>query len=61
MNSAAEYQFLIGWTQRLRRKVDAAFGQVGEVRFIRAGGQELVGILRREPNRETPRAALPRQ
>jgi hypothetical protein len=61
VNNRAQHQFLIGWTQRVRTEMDAALGQLGEVGFVRAGGQKLVGILRRQPDRESPRPPLPGQ
>src|SRR3989442_14740767 len=58
VNDASENHLLVGVGERLRGKVDSALGQFGEVGFVGAGGQEFVGVLRREPDREAPRPPL---
>lgn len=60
VDDAAEDHALLAFIQVLRGEVDATLGQLGEIRFVRARGQELVGVLRCQPYRETPRPALPR-
>src|SRR3990172_7506654 len=61
VNDAAENHTLLGVRQRVRGEMDTALGQLGEVGFVGSGGQELVGVLRREPHGEAPRPALPRK
>lgn len=39
--------------------MDAALGELGEVRFVRALREELVGVLRREPDGEADSGKYP--
>jgi hypothetical protein len=61
VDDAADNHPLLGVRQRVRGEVDTSLGQLGEVGFVGAGGQELVGVLRGEPDGEAPRPPLPRK
>lgn len=58
VNDTTEDLLLINGIQRVRGEVDTALSQLGKVGFVGAGGQELVCVLRGEPDGKSPRAAL---
>src|SRR5712692_3608829 len=52
VDDAAEDHPLLGVGERVGGEMDAALGKLGKVCFVGAGGEELVGVLRREPDGE---------
>lgn len=54
VDNRAQHELLIGRAERVRGEMDAAFGKLRKIRSFFAAGDKLVGILRCEPDRETP-------